>query len=614
MTVSLVNPAGSVAPISSVQYRPAIDGLRAVAVLAVFIFHLKRQWLPGGFVGVDVFFVVSGFLITSILLREYQHNSFSLWKFYQRRIARLFPAFFTVALVTLLAAFFIYSAQDFASCGATLTSAALSIVNFKYMLQGSYFKISPDAQPFLHYWSLSVEEQFYMLFPAILLFLYLKANRQKTMILLALCGASLVACVALTYRKPEWAFYLLPTRAWELMAGSILANLSANRPAADDKNSLWNALPLAGLTLIFISLFSLNEGPTFPGYHAILPVLGAVCFLGIKGGSSSWTERLLSTGPLVFIGQMSYSLYLWHWPVFSFVDYKLYLASPLVRISLKVALSAAAAALCFFFIERPGRVFLNQPRRRPLAFGFLACALVICVPLGTAVRRANYIEAGMDNITQGGRGFDQSSANGSMVLMGDSNGAMYGKMAKEIGQALRLKVNVISVPAGDPLPHSSGQNPKLWLDSLALVKRDHPDVLVLVCNWAGKLNGEKDRLEIAVNELKQHTRRLILITQPPELPHSGSREAMRDGSRPPFMEDIAERTKRTETNAFVKHFQGQNIVVIDIEPLFAKNDGSIRFIDNNGMLLYQDGDHLSDVGADQVKPDVIKAIREDGRR
>jgi hypothetical protein len=187
---------------------------------------------------------------------------------------------------------------------------------------------------------------------------------------------------------------------------------------------------------------------------------------------------------------------------------------------------------------------------------------------------------------------------------------MYGKMAKEIGQALRLKVNVISVPAGDPLPHSSGQNPKLWLDSLAFVKRDHPDVLVLVCNWAGKLNGEKDRLEIAVRELKQHTRRLILITQPPELPHSGSREAMRDGSRPPFMEDLAERSKRTEANAFVKHFQGENVVVINIEPLFSKNDGSIQFIDNNGRLLYQDGDHLSDAGADQVKPDVIKAIRE----
>ena len=158
-SVSFENPGrASATAKSSVQYRPAIDGLRGVAVLAVFIFHLKRQWLPGGFVGVDVFFVISGFLITSILLREFEHNSFGLWKFYQRRIARLFPAFFTVALATLLGAFFIYSAQDLASCGANLVSTTLSVANLKYMWQGNYFTISPDAQPFLHYWSLSVEE------------------------------------------------------------------------------------------------------------------------------------------------------------------------------------------------------------------------------------------------------------------------------------------------------------------------------------------------------------------------------------------------------------------------------------------------------------------------
>src|SRR6202158_5809525 len=176
---------------------------------------MKRKWLPGGFVGVDVFFVISGFLITSILLREYERNSFSLWKFYQRRIARLFPAFFTVALATLLVASFIYSAQDLASCGAHLVSATSSVANLKYMWQGNYFTISPDAQPFLHYWSLSVEEQFYMFFPCILLVLYLRANSYKTVILTILCGASLVMCVSLTYQKPQWAFYLLPTRAWE---------------------------------------------------------------------------------------------------------------------------------------------------------------------------------------------------------------------------------------------------------------------------------------------------------------------------------------------------------------------------------------------------------------
>lgn len=595
---------------SSIQYRPAIDGLRAVAVLAVFVFHLKREWLPGGFVGVDVFFVISGFLITSILLHEYEHNSFSLWKFYQRRIARLFPAFFTVALATLLGAFFIYSAQDLASCGANLVSAALSVVNLKYMFQGDYFTISPDAQPFLHYWSLSVEEQFYMFFPAVFLLLYLKANRYKTIILAILCGASLAACIALTYRRPEWAFYLLPTRAWELMAGSLLANLGARWPVADNRKFLWAGLSIAGLGLIITSLFVITEGPMFPGYYAILPVLGAVLFLGSNGWASSWPERLLSIGPMVLIGRMSYSIYLWHWPIFSFVDYQLYLASPLVRIGLKIALSAVAASLCFFLIERPGRVFLNHPQRRNLALGFLLCALVVCIPLGVSIRRANYIDAGSQNISQGGIAFNQASANGSLVLMGDSNASMYGKMAKDIAQAFKLRLNIISVAAGDPLPHSEGPPSHLWLDSLAFVKSSHPDTVVFVCNWIKKLKDDKGQLEIAINELKQHTHRLILITQPPELPKAADRESMRNGSRPPFIEGQAERATRSELNAFLKSFQHDNVMVLDIDHLFAEGDGSIRFTDDNGILLYQDGTHLSDVGADQVKAYLIGAIGE----
>jgi hypothetical protein len=313
---------------------------------------------------------------------------------------------------------------------------------------------------------------------------------------------------------------------------------------------------------------------------------------------------------MVLIGRMSYSLYLWHWPVFSLVDYKLYLSSPFVRISIKVALSAVAVTLCFFLIERPGREFLNHPRRRRFAFAFLACAIAVCVPLGTAVRRANFIDAEMRDITQGGIAFNQTSTNRSMVLMGDSNGSMYGKMAKEIAQSLRLKLNVISVAAGDPLPHSSGINPQLWVDSLAFVKRENPDVLLLVCNWESKLKGEQDRLEIAINELKQHTRRLILITQPPELPKSAARESIRNGSRPPFTEDPIKRAVRIKSNAFIKSFRRDNVIVLDINRLFVTDDGSIRFADNDGTLLYQDAKHLSDVGASIVKADVIKAISE----
>jgi peptidoglycan/LPS O-acetylase OafA/YrhL len=591
---------------SAVQYRPAIDGLRAIAVLGVFIFHLNRPWLPGGFVGVDVFFVISGFLITTILLRDYEAKTFSLWRFYQRRIARLFPAFFAVALATIVAAMFLYSAQDFASSGTGLYTATLSVANIKYMAQGNYFAISPDAQPFLHCWSLSVEEQFYLLFPTLLLVLYLKANRHKFRVLVVLCGASLTTCIALTYRKPEWAFYLLPTRAWELMAGSILATLDPPALSVGKKKLLGTSLSIAGLLLIVVSFFLIKEGSRFPGYHAIPPVLGAVCILGSGACASRWTERLLSTGPIALTGRMSYSLYLWHWPIFSFVDYKLYLASPLVRIALKVLLSAVASSLCFFLIEGPGRVHLNDPHRRTLAFGLLAGALVVLVPLGLAIRTANYIDARPKDVAQEGISFNQSSKNGSIVLMGNSNGSMYGKIAKEISRTLHLRLNVISVSAGNPLPASSGGRSQLWLDSLAFVKRENPGVVIFGCNWSGMVHD--GNLEAAINELLQHTRRLILITQPPQLPKSADRESMRQGSRPPFLEDAAERTKRMATNSFIKQLHYDHAIVLDIEPLFTTTDGSIRFVGDDRSLLFQDRNHLSYAGTELVKPDMIRAV------
>jgi peptidoglycan/LPS O-acetylase OafA/YrhL len=602
--IPYMNPSHtSITRTSSVQYRPAIDGLRAIAVLGVFIFHLDRQWLPGGFVGVDVFFVISGFLITTILLRDYERETFSLWRFYQRRIARLLPAFVAVALATIVAAMLLYSAQDLASCGTGLYTAALSMAN---LVQGNYFAISRDAQPFLHCWSLSVEEQFYLLFPALLMLLYLKATRYKATILSLLCGTSFAGCVAFTYLKPEWAFYHLPTRAWELLAGCILASVHPSAPGADYKKLLGTSLSVAGLSLIVVSFFLIKAGPTFPGYHAIPPVLGAVCILASGPFGSRWTEQLLSAGPMVLIGQMSYSLYLWHWPIFSFVDYKLYLASPIVRVALKVFLSAVASSLCFFLIERPGKVHLNDPRRRPLAFGLLASTLLLFVPLGFAIRKANYIDAKEKDVALGGISLNQSGKNGSIVLMGNSNGSMYGRTVKEISRTLDLKLNVISVPAEDPLPNSSGQGSRLWLDSLAFVKRDNPDVVIFGCNWLDWVHD--GNLEVAINQLLPHTRRLILITQPPQLPKSADRESMRQGSRPPFLEDAAERTKRLAINTFIKNLHYDNAIVLDIEPLFTTTDGSIRFVWDDSILLFEDRNHLSYAGAELVKPDMTRAV------
>jgi peptidoglycan/LPS O-acetylase OafA/YrhL len=567
---------------TAVEYRPAIDGLRAIAVLAVFVFHLNRRWLPGGFFGVDIFFVISGYLITSVILRDCEGERFRLGRFYQRRIARLLPAFVVVAIATLIGAALVYSPQDLASTGATLSAAAASIANLKFLMQGNYFVLSPDSQPFLHCWSLSVEEQFYLLFPAAFFLLYRKTSAYRPHVLTAFLALSFFCYLALNHARPEWAFYLLPARAWELLAGSVLA-------------AGWGArwrLAYVGVILIAISFFG--------GQYAILPVAGALCLLMSGNG------RVLSSKPLVLVGRMSYSLYLWHWPVFSLVDYRFYWQSSLVRLVLKIAISLLAAAASYYLIEQRGRLLLNRPGKMRIAYAALACSLATLIPLGIVVRNANYVNADARAIRGGGLHFNPTGKSGSMVLMGDSNGSMYGQVAKEIARERDLRLDVISVEAGDPLPHSAGRSPSLWLDSLAVVKRERPDFLLLVCNWT-KLRDDRDRLAIALQELRPYARSVLLITQPPVLPGHATREAIRNGARPPFREDAGERSARLDRNELVKSAQGDRVTVIDIEPLFSRDTGEIRFADDR-RTLYQDRDHLSVAGASLVKPELIKAM------
>ncbi|HVN43059.1 MAG TPA: acyltransferase, partial [Steroidobacteraceae bacterium] len=304
------------------EYQPEIDGLRAIAVMSVFLFHLDRRLMPGGFVGVDVFYVISGYLITSLLYRDCLNHDFSFARFYQRRIARLFPALFTAALATLGLASVVYLSQDLASAGANLAAASLSVANFKYMLQGNYFAISPDAQPYLHYWSLSVEEQFYLVFPALLLLAYRHLRAQLLPLLLALAITSLALSLWLTKVNHVWAFYLLPTRAWELGVGGFLAVTMTPGGGHERPVPGW-LLPL-GLGVVLASFVVITEGASFPGWWALPPVLGTAAVIAASPANHGLLKAGLSSAPATAIGRMSYSLYLWHWPVFSLIDYRFY--------------------------------------------------------------------------------------------------------------------------------------------------------------------------------------------------------------------------------------------------------------------------------------------------
>jgi peptidoglycan/LPS O-acetylase OafA/YrhL len=587
----------SISAAPSLVYRPAIDGLRAVAVLGVFCFHLSHRLLPGGFTGVDVFFVISGYLITSIILRDCERGSFGFARFYQRRIARLTAPFFAMAVVTLAAAAVIYSRRDLASAAASLAGAAGFVANLKFMVEGNYFVASPDAEPFLHCWSLSVEEQFYLLFPAFFLLLF-KTVRRRALVLALLCLAGLAVCMAGTHWRPVWAFYLLPTRSWELLAGSIFAVLPQRRWPV---SRLLYAVPVAGLVLIGLSFAFVTEGPFFPGPLAILSVAGTLCLLLPFDLSDSLVERVLGWEPMALVGRMSYSLYLWHWPVFSLVDYALYSSPGWLRTTLKICISAAVTAACHFLLERPARKILNRPERRWMAFGVLAFSMVTLISVGMWVRNFTYLAARPHQLASGGLHVNQSAHHGSLVLMGDSNGSMYGVTIRDIAQKLDMRLTVLSVDASDPLPNSSGASSLPWEQSLAVIKRERPDAVILVCLWSSKLETDPQRLKLAMSTLRMLTPKVILITQPPLLPSWVSREGIIQGMRPPFFEQAQELARRRAANEVVRSLAGEGVAVIDIEPLFTESTGAIRFTDEKGRELFEGQRHISSYGADRVE-------------
>ncbi len=595
---------------SGISYRPSIDGMRAIAVMSVLLFHLDKRLLPGGFVGVDVFFVISGYLITSIIHADCKDNEFSISRFYQRRISRIFPVFFLVSLSILCAAAAMYSSQDFAKVGAMASASALSIANLKLMVQGDYFKVTDDAQPFLHFWSLSVEEQFYFVFPvAMLAANKLRVSRKWLLTLMVmLATVSFGGCVMFTSIKQPWAFYLLPTRAWELLAGAILAIVSdGNRksmlPLAE------SSLSLLGLLLLLLSFFFMSETLAFPGYIALLPVFASTLLIGVSHDRHQPTELILSNSVLVYIGKLSYSLYLWHWPVYCFTDYVLFSESVAQRTVVKVGLTLILSLVSYICIENRIRRYLNHPRRIHFVFCCLAAGIAAFTIVGVSIRSLYYVNAPINSVAEGGVEFTSSGNSSSIVLMGDSNGSMYGIAIKKSAVGAGINLNVISVAGGDPLPNS-----KLYAASLRFLTVKKPAVTIFAADWVKHISHNKSRLQTALSEMLDCSQHIVLITQPPVLPQTASREWIRENGTPDFVaEDSATALARDETNAFILSLNDKRIHVLNIESLFMNANEEIVLHNRSGKALFQDKGHLSDYGAEMVNellfPEVLKLIR-----
>lgn len=351
-------------------YRRDIDGLRALAVLAVVCYHALPAALPGGFVGVDVFFVISGYLITSLLLRDLQHGDFSLGQFYIRRIRRIYPALIVVIASCLVAGWFLLLPEEYAQLGWHSMGASLFIPNFLLWKESGYFDSAAELKPLLHLRSLGVEEQFYLLWP-LLVWAAWRWHRHVAGLMMLLGAASLVASILCSARYPEASFFLPHTRFWELMAGGLLAR---NQHRLNLSAALRDAMGWAGLLAILLAYLLIQRTDSYPGWLALLPVGGAVAL--IAAGPGAWTNRrLLSARPMVAIGLISYPLYLWHWPLLSFLQIMESGTEPAWLRLLAVGLSVLLATLTYALVEKPIRL------QRRIAWLWLLCTLLL---LGSA--------------------------------------------------------------------------------------------------------------------------------------------------------------------------------------------------------------------------------------
>ncbi len=376
-------PRGQPVGAARSEHRPDIDGLRALAVLPVVAYHARIGAIPGGFIGVDVFFVISGYLITQVLLKDIERERFSLLNFYERRVRRIAPALFGVLIGTFIVCLRYSLPSELADYSKSLVAATLSASNFYFWRTADYFSAPAVTQPLLHTWSLAVEEQFYLLWPLCLLFAYRLFRSRLLLATLLVVVVSFALSVVGAFRDPAATFYLAHTRAWELLLGALLAIGMFPRPLG---RLARNALALIGVALIVGSVLLIRNYMPFPGLLAAPACIGTFCVILAGRDGPSGMGSLLSWRPVAFIGLISYSLYLWHWPLVVFQrDYGLLLipgAPDRDQKLLVIGCSLVLGALSWRFIEQPFRAGAWRPSRQTL-FRITGTAAAISLACGT---------------------------------------------------------------------------------------------------------------------------------------------------------------------------------------------------------------------------------------
>lgn len=617
------------------KYRRDIDGLRAIAVLLVIGFHAFPTALPGGYVGVDVFFVISGFLITGLLLQDLHGKKLSFSGFYSRRIRRIFPALITVLLASFAAGWFLLLPGQLTSLGLNIFGGAAFSSNLVLFGQTGYFDLAAAQKPLLHLWSLGVEEQFYIVWPMLLMLAF---PRRRGVVILAI--GLLVASFAwnVTSAGTPVDFYLPFTRAWELMIGCVLAVSAAqgNKPSVSAAQG--ELLAFLGLGLIALPVVLLNRNSAFPGWWALLPTVGTALLLMTEG---SWLNRVTLSHPIaVGIGLISYPLYLWHWPLLSFATIiEPTGPSPLIRAAAMLA-AATLASVTYWWIERP----IRTGGYRGFKVAGLCATMTLIGALGLGAYTAHgfpmRMPAALRNLTvfpvneiaewRRGTCFHDSPEELAesqwslancvehkrplLFLWGDSFSAAFYPGLKRLQQSTSFGIAEYST-AGCPslLNFTVHVRPHCVKDEafgFSILAKVHPDILLLFSSWTGypeKLDIVYDHLTALIAKLRTLNIPHIIVMGPPPGWTGGLAKAAYDYylAHPPLQRMIPtfsdfrlQNANHVQFRARVTHMGVEYISTWDV---LCKKGKCRTWVDTpGGHLTSFDGAHLSVAGAEFV--------------
>ena len=547
---------------SEARYRPEIDGLRAFAVVPVVLFHLGVAGFPGGYLGVDVFFVISGFLITGILLRELESGNFSLKAFWMRRIRRIWPALLAMVLVVCAASCAIVFRPQLASIGGDALAAILSYANLSmYLKHGDYWGTSAASSLFLHTWSLSIEEQFYLFYPLFLLLVW-KLRLGVVRSIAAIMVASFALFAYLAYTHPVLCFYILPSRAWELACGGLAAAVSI-RSAPGVPDRLRALLASLGLIAVVASNGVSGNSESI-SLFTVVPVLGSAAILLFTTGGT-WVHRVLSSPPVVYVGRISYSLYLWHWPVI--VLARALEHSFTIPVPVLVVVIALLSVASYHGIETPTRrmrrILLAAVPMFVAATGFALALRLLPAPVYDVSKFhpvstfGGYydivphippdppkLQSKLEGVIEPKRdprfalayaedgipGAHNRGRPARILVLGDSHGSMWAKTIEEACGSLDLPVAFFTMVGQDPFFHipldsSNTQGDAFREEESRIYKRNllsklasgNLDGLVVADRWT--IRGESDYqfLEELLRYASRHRVASLVIAQPPQL-------------------------------------------------------------------------------------------------